>query len=274
MGEKGLAVLKAIRDNVALVVYDTDPGQENFTNSILRICDSKHLNRRSWHDIVRNDTDGRWAIAVGWRRIIKAHQGKLIVFHDSLLPKYRGFAPLVNALLSREKYVGVTAILAKDDYDTGDIIDQLKMEVDYPTTIAAEITRISALYGVLATKILADLNAYNPRQQNEGDATYSMWRDEEDYVIDWDQNAEIIKHFISCVGPPYRGAKTMFIDREVRVFDAEVVEDVKIVARSKHIGKVIFKRDKGPVVVCRTGLLMLTETTGLEDSTKFRIRFT
>jgi methionyl-tRNA formyltransferase len=52
--------------------------------------------------------------------------------HDSLLPKYRGFAPLPNALINGEREVGVTALFASEEYDMGDIVCQRRLAVEYP----------------------------------------------------------------------------------------------------------------------------------------------
>ena len=51
-----------------------------------------------------------FCIAIGWRRLISGIEGRLIVLRDSLLPKYRGFAPTVAQLLAGESEIGVTAL--------------------------------------------------------------------------------------------------------------------------------------------------------------------
>ena len=58
----------------------------------------------------------------------------MIIFHDSLLPKYRGFAPLVNSLINQEKEIGVTAIKASQNYDEGDTVTD-NIGNDYDVTI-------------------------------------------------------------------------------------------------------------------------------------------
>ncbi len=68
-------------------------------------------------------------IAVSWRWLIESEKDKLIVLHDSILPRYRGFAPLVGALINGEKEMGVTALYATEKYDQGAIIAQASMPV-------------------------------------------------------------------------------------------------------------------------------------------------
>ena len=48
------------------------------------------------------------------------------------MPKYRGFAPLVNSLVNGEKIIGVTALFASEEYDNGDIIMQSSVDITYP----------------------------------------------------------------------------------------------------------------------------------------------
>ena len=106
----------------------------------------------------------------------------LIVLHDSLLPKYRGFAPLPTALINAEPYVGVTALFAKeksDEYDRGDILGQRKLAVTYPARIQTVISAISGAYADLVIDIWRRIHAgvkLTGTPQNEAEATYSLWR--------------------------------------------------------------------------------------------------
>ena len=59
----------------------------------------------------------------------------LIVIHDSILPTYRGYLPLVSQLIDGQKEIGVTAILANENFDEGDIVHISKTKINYPITI-------------------------------------------------------------------------------------------------------------------------------------------
>ena len=91
--------------------------------------------------------------------------------------------------------------------------------------------------------------------QNEVEATYSLWRDEEDYQINWFSNSDSINRFIDAVGYPYFGAFSYVQGTKVRILDAEVYTDLTIENRTP--GKVIFIRNTHPVVVCGERLLIL-----------------
>ena len=205
---------------------------------------------------------------------------KLVVFHDSLLPRYRGFAPLVNALLNKERTIGVTALFGSEEYDKGNIILQHGIDITYPTNIKDEIKRISQIYANIAIELVSTLRNdsvnFESFPQDESNASYSLWRDEQDYRINWSDTAENISHFISCVGSPYLGASTTLNDKVVRIHRASHLEEIKIENRTP--GKVIFQERGLPIVVCGFGLLLIEDIRGNENKTllpltNFRSRF-
>lgn len=286
LGIKGFNVVKALVESCDAptihCVIGRDQGVTNdYSDALLAYC-SSHSIEYSYRDSVGREKDGYdLFVAVGWRWIIRdVPQEKLVVFHDSLLPRYRGFAPLVNALINRERVTGVTALIGAKEYDTGNILLQKSLDIIYPTNIEYEMHRISILYANLAVELFLRINNGTINMagyvQDETDATYSLWRDEDDYRISWNSDAIEIEHFISCVGTPYRGASAVLNDAIVRIVKAWVIADVIIENRSP--GKVIFSHCGLPVVVCGAGLLVLGEVRNeLGDSLlplkNFRSRF-
>ncbi|MEM8886588.1 MAG: formyltransferase family protein [Bacteroidota bacterium] len=287
MTQKGFGVLQSIRDQgmtslIDVVVVGRDKNTlEDSAEEIIELCEKAKI---KW--VERTDAytiSSTYAIAISWRWLlnIPQEQSQLIIFHDSLLPKYRGFAPLVNQLIQGERTIGASALFADQTYDTGDIIDQEKVEISYPLTIKQAISHVSIAYQTLIHRILIQIKegkTLHSTSQIESEATYSLWRNEEDYQIDWTQDAEKIKRFIDAVGFPYKGASSWIGDTKVRILEAETEEDVEVVNRD--CGKVIFMRDKKPVVVCGKGLLKITNGHYEESKRpllpmkKFRIRFT
>ena len=283
MNQKGLSVVETLlfrRTNLlrACVVAARDANmRHDFYDEIQAVC-----LRHGIPFLDRADAKGlsaEYAIAVGWRWMIRDCP-RLIVFHDSLLPRYRGFAPLPTALINGDKEVGVTALFGSDGYDCGDIIAQRRLPVEYPTKIREVIDRMAPLYAELAGELVDAILAGSPLPacpQDEAAATYSLWRDEEDYHIDWSHDAVGIKRFIDAVGYPYRGAYSNLDGTSVRILDASVEPDVKIEERAP--GKVMFVRDELPVVVCGTGMLRILDarseagTESLLPLRKFRSRF-
>lgn len=200
-----------------------------------------------------------YKFAIGWRWILKDTYN-LIIFHDSLLPYYRGFSPVVNALINGERKIGVTALFAKDEVDTGDIIFQKSFEINYPVKVADVIEKTSEIYSQIAVEIVNNLinkKSLIFKPQNNQIATYSMWRDEKDYQIDWFLKAEEIKRFIDAVGYPYKGALSHIENIPIRIEDASIVKDRLIENRKVHVGKVTSIKAQKPIVVCGQGLLQI-----------------
>ena len=208
----------------------------------------------------RNDKfeiDTTYTIAVSWRWLIRTNS-KLIILHDSLLPKYRGFSPLVNCLINSENSVGITAIFADEEYDHGDIIAQKELTIKYPVKIFDVIKELTPLYYEIVKEIIDKITKsvhLNSEKQKESNASYSLWRDEDDYKINWEEKASYIRRFIDAVGYPYLGASSYIGDNKVRIIEAEECDDVKIENRTP--GKVIFIKNGNPIVVCGEGLLLI-----------------
>ena len=125
------------------------------------------------------------------------------------------------------------------------------------------------------TRVLAG-EALTGYKQVENQATYSLWLDHEDYFIDWAWSADKIKRFVDAVGYPYDCAKARLNDEVIYFKEVDVLDDVVVEHRERHIGKVIFIEQGAPVVVCTQGLLVLKEITdanGKMAQINFRSRF-
>ncbi len=250
----------------------------DYAEEIIQYCKDNNL-----HYIERSaykKTNAKYVISIGWRWIIniESHQ-KLIIFHDSLLPKYRGFNPLVTALINGDSEIGVTVLFGTSEFDKGDIISQYKIKVTYPIKIEKAIELVSKGYTFLffdIIKKILDEKEIISIPQNEELATYSVWRDEYDYFIDWTKSSYEIKRFIDAVGFPYKGARTKMDNQEILVHDVEIFKELNV--SNPDIGKVLLKQDQFPVIICGTGLIMITKISDLFGNylpfpSKFRIRF-
>ncbi len=268
---KGYEVLKYLaqkfREQIDFVVVARVPNvQKDYYDDIREYCDQEKIRNYDQNDAYI--VTSQYTLAISWRLLINLSSVKqLIIFHDSLLPKYRGFNPLVSYLINGEKEIGVSALFASEKFDRGDIIGQSSISIQYPIKIKNAIELITQNYIALANKIVQDI-ADNKKligiKQNENDASYSLWRDENDYVINWSWSADFISRFVDSVGFPYKGASTIVNGKKARIFDVKIVDDVKI--ENRISGKVIFIMDSCPVVVCGQGLLKMK--TLIDDQTK------
>jgi methionyl-tRNA formyltransferase len=286
MNKKGLSVLDALvgsfgRDLIDCVVTARDLGAvSDYNMEIRELCARNEIpcfDRKQDPGVVASVA---FDIAVGWRWMLPS-DATLIVFHDSLLPKYRGFAPLVSALLNREPHIGVTALFATDRFDQGDIIGQEVVPVHYPIALEAAIDLIAESYAALACRIAASAISGDPlprTPQDHGAATYSPWRDEEDYRVDWALSAADIHQFVLAVGFPYPGASSVVNGARVRILEADVVEGFAMARPAP--GKILFIEAGRPHVVTGAGLVRINRLVSNDTRedllpwTSLRSRFT
>jgi methionyl-tRNA formyltransferase len=268
MSEKGYEVLKAVvasaGPSIAAVVSARDPNVEkDFYDEIRTFCDVHRIRFFDRGDQPAVDT---YALAVSWRWLIGIPPDRLIVLHDSLLPRYRGYNPLVTALINGDEQIGVSAVFGAHSYDCGDVIGQLSAPISYPIRIQDAVTCIARLAGQLGATLAMTIAAGETLTgvpQDEARATYSLWRDEKDYAIDWARPAADVRRFIDAVGFPYRGASSRVNDRLVRVRAADAFPDRVI--ENRAAGKVLTIDAGRPVVVCGRGVLRIDEL--LDDAT-------
>lgn len=260
MGEKGLnCVREAVslnRDGICRIAFvvaarDTTVQRDYFDEIALAAHDLPFFERRDFDSALADIS-----FAISWRWLI--HDGaNLFVFHDSLLPKYRGFNPLVTALIEGDSLVGVTAIRANAEFDRGNIVGAASMTVEYPAKIAQIITRISVLYQKLLRDVIlaAASNSLTETVQDEAQASYSLWRDADDYRIDWSLDEKKIVRMIDAVGFPYNGAFTEIEGVKIVVLEAEALPEMPIANRVA--GKLIGIGPKGAQVVCGKGIVRI-----------------
>jgi methionyl-tRNA formyltransferase len=285
MNKKGFEVLSKLISygkDISAVVSAQDKNLLNdYFKDIKQLCQTNDIafyeRRENYIDRIKAD----YIITLGWRWLIKGKlQNNLIVSHDSLLPKYRGFSPLVNMLIKGEDDIGVTFLFASKEYDSGEIIIQKKQRIEYPIKIINAIKIVSELFLEGVLEIYEKIERGEKLKsipQEETKATYSVWRNEDDYLINFHESSENIKRFIDAVGYPYKGASSFIGKRKVRILDAEIYEEKCL--ESRDIGKVLFIKNKKPVVICKEGMIVFNEI--LDDITretilplpKFRIKF-
>lgn len=283
MGQKGYEVLDFMIRNYkemldCVVSFEDESTQEDFYNEIREKCINSQIPFFNKND--EYQVNSKYIFAISWRWLLFSENVNIIIFHDSLLPRYRGFNPLVSYLLNKEKKIGVSALFAAEKFDAGDIIGQSSVDIQYPIKLQEAIKKISVCYVKLVDNISSKIkNEENivGTPQDESEVSYSLWRDELDYRIDWAMASDYIKRQVDALGFPYKGASSILNNKLVRILEAEISDDIKI--ENRHPGKVIFKEDDNPVVVCGRGLIKIKSIedneTGLQllPLRKFRTRF-
>jgi methionyl-tRNA formyltransferase len=149
-----------------------------------------------------------------------------INLHASLLPKYRGPAPIQWAIINGEKETGVTTMLMDDGLDTGDILLSSKEKITAVDTSATLHNRLSVLGADLLIKTLRsfETNDINPITQDHDSATYAPLLKKGDGRIVWEKPAEYITSFIRGMFP-WPGAFTFQDNKRLKILSAKPIFD-------------------------------------------------
>lgn len=145
--------------------------------------------------------------------------------HASLLPRWRGAAPIQAAIGAGDRETGMTVMYMDEGLDTGDILLQRKIAIvpnDTGGSLHDRLAEIAPEALIESLRLLAKGNA--PRiQQDNSLATFAPKLKREDGKIDWSEPAETIQRKISAFNP-WPGAYTRIGDRNLKIFSAAIVD--------------------------------------------------
>lgn len=148
--------------------------------------------------------------------------------HASLLPKYRGAAPMQWAIINGEKETGITTMYMVKGLDTGDMIDKTVIPVEAKETGETLHDKLSAAGGPLILKTLADLEAGTARRipQDDKDSSYAGMLTRELGEIDWTKSATAIERLIRGLNS-WPSAYTHMHGKTLKIWDADVTPDTE-----------------------------------------------
>lgn len=143
--------------------------------------------------------------------------------HGSLLPKYRGAAPINRAIMNGETETGITTFFLKHEIDTGDMIEQRSTPIsddDNVGTVHDRLMEMGADMVVSTVNSILD-GSLSTRPQPEGEFIAAPKIFKEDCRIDWTRDAVTVHNQVRGLSP-YPAAFTTFEDKEGRRFDAKI----------------------------------------------------
>ena len=175
--------------------------------------------------------------------------------HASILPKYRGAAPINWAIINGEKETGITTMLLDEGMDTGDMLLTEKVEIRDDDTASSLHDRLKYIGADLLIKTIKGIKSetIRPIPQDDSQATYAPMLKKEDGRIDWTMKAEEIKNLIRGFFP-WPGAYTRWDGKQIKIFKAEVEAGVK-----EEPGTVINITTEGIFVATGKGILLIKE---------------
>jgi len=159
------------------------------------------------------------------KHILKVPKVATINVHASLLPKYRGPAPIQWAIINGEKETGVTTMVMDEGMDTGDTLLSSKTEISPDDTAGSLHDRLAVLGADLLIQTIESIEkkGLNSVPQNHSLATYAPLLKKEDGHLDWKKSAGSLDPFIRGM-TPWPGAFTFYQNKRLKIFRARPIQ--------------------------------------------------
>jgi methionyl-tRNA formyltransferase len=173
--------------------------------------------------------------------------------HASLLPRWRGAAPIQAAIAAGDRETGITVMYMDEGLDTGDILLQRSVAIqpnDTGGSLHDRLAQIAPEALLESLRLLAAGNAWRIPQDNAG-ATYAPKLKREHGQIDWSESAEAVERKIRAYNP-WPGASMKVSSQNLKIFSASVVD------LNDQPGQIL-RSDKDLIVATGKGALSLTE---------------
>ena len=175
--------------------------------------------------------------------------------HASLLPKYRGAAPINWAIINGEKESGISIIKMNETVDAGDLLLQKKLAIeqsDNAEIFEAKLEGLSALSLIEALDLITKGQAKFTKQ-DDALASFAPKLEKHHGLIEWDKNArDIVNQIRGLI--PWPGAWTYYQGKTLKIYKAEVVDEGQ-----KNPGEILQADKRGIILAAGSGALKITE---------------
>ncbi len=184
--------------------------------------------------------------------------------HGSLLPRWRGAAPIHRAIEAGDSHTGVTIMQMDAGLDTGAMLLQESLPIEASDTSASLHDRVAALGARLVVQALADPAAWVAQDQPAQGVSYAHKIEKSEAAIDWRLSADLIARRVHAFNP-FPGASTTLAGEALKVWGAEAEAEAAVAGNtsvdSSHClpGEVLSVGSEGILVRVGQGALRLTE---------------
>ncbi|QQR91447.1 MAG: methionyl-tRNA formyltransferase [Myxococcales bacterium] len=201
------------------------------------------------------------------KKILVAPSLGCLNVHASLLPRWRGAAPIQWAIFHGDQRTGVTLMQMDEGMDTGDILSQMSTDIGPNESTGELAIRLAELGGdILRRDLLAVANhAISARKQDEELVTMAPLISKSDGDIDWHKSASDIHNQIRAMHP-WPCASTLARGKRIKIHRSRVLVSE---GHSSEVGKVVRADEHGIEVVCGDGILVIEELQ-LEGRSKLK----
>lgn len=174
--------------------------------------------------------------------------------HASLLPKYRGAAPIQRCIIDGEKQTGVTTMYMEKGLDTGDMILKKVIDIDEEETAATLHDKLMNLgaQALIETLEMVKKGTVKAEKQDDSQSCYAPMIDKASALIDWKKSAKEISNLVRGMNP-YPFAYTYYNDKMMKIGQAQAIDAQK----SDECGKILSVSKDGIVVACGEGNLLI-----------------
>lgn len=155
------------------------------------------------------------------REFLQAPKRGCINVHFSLLPHYRGAAPVNWAIVNGEQQTGVTTMMIEEELDSGPILLQKAIQIEARETAPHLMLRLADMGAELLTQTLKQLDEITPQPQRQADASFAPTLKRSDGLIDWSKNAAAIERMVRGF-QPWPNAYTHHDSNRIVIWEAEV----------------------------------------------------
>lgn len=188
--------------------------------------------------------------------ILEIPKYKCINVHASLLPKYRGAAPINWAIINGEKETGITIMEMERGLDTGDMISKKSIPIDLEDDYISIHDKLASLGGELLIETLEDIKLGKAIMKSQDDnlSSYAPMIYKSTGKVDWNKKGIDIINLIRGV-VPWPGAFTSYKGQNLKIYKAEVLNRFN----KEESGKIVKVSDEGVFVNCEDSTLLIKE---------------
>ena len=156
--------------------------------------------------------------------------------HASLLPKWRGAAPIERAILNKDKETGISIMKIEKKLDAGPYIKQVSVKISKKTTSGELLEKLSKIGSIALADSIKMINTKKEifKKQNEDEATYANKIDKVETKIDWNDKAENVIAKINAFSPK-PGAWFFMQNERIKILKAEEVEQKGNIAEVMNV---------------------------------------
>ncbi len=133
--------------------------------------------------------------------VTESFQYKCVNIHASLLPRWRGAAPIQRCIEAGDKIAGVSIMQVVEELDAGDVYLQKNIDIDSTTTGGILHDKMAEIGGDLILQYLDNIDTIIPQKQDDSASTYAKKIEKEDSMLDFNQDAEILERKIRAFNP-------------------------------------------------------------------------